>query len=107
MAPERRKTHPFRHGRERLPGRGAGARLCQGRGHCVVQPPHGESDWKLLVSFVFTPPGRYHLYRLKVGYVEARLMTLQMVTSPAPPRNRRPAPCSPRGPSRFAPPQWP
>lgn len=36
----------------------------------IVEPPHGESDWRLLVSLVFTKPGRYHLYRLKVDYVE-------------------------------------
>jgi hypothetical protein len=36
----------------------------------IVEPPHGQSDWRLLVSVVFTKPGRYHLYLLKVDYVE-------------------------------------
>jgi hypothetical protein len=36
----------------------------------IVEPPHGVSDWRLLVSVVFTKPGRYHLYLLKVDYVE-------------------------------------
>src|SRR5712691_5820333 len=36
----------------------------------ITEPPHGESDWRLLVSIVFTKPGRYHLYLLKVDYVE-------------------------------------
>lgn len=36
----------------------------------IVEPPHGWSDWRLLVSLVFTKPGRYHLYLLKVDYVE-------------------------------------
>jgi hypothetical protein len=37
----------------------------------IVEPPHGESDWRLLVSVTFTRPGRYHLYVLKVVYVES------------------------------------
>jgi hypothetical protein len=36
----------------------------------IVEPPHGESDWRLLVSLVFTKPGRYPVYLLKVDYVE-------------------------------------
>jgi hypothetical protein len=37
----------------------------------IVEPPHGNSDWRLVVSLVFTKPGRYHLDRLKIDYVEA------------------------------------
>lgn len=36
----------------------------------IIEPPHGVSDWRLLVSLVFTKPGRYHLYLLKVDYIE-------------------------------------
>jgi len=36
----------------------------------IVEPPYGVSDWRLLVSLVFTKPGRYHLYLLKVDYIE-------------------------------------
>jgi hypothetical protein len=36
----------------------------------ITEPPHGESDWRYLLSFVFAKPGRYHLYLLKVDYVE-------------------------------------
>lgn len=36
----------------------------------IVEPPHGVSDWRLLVSLVFAKPGRYRLYLLKVDYVE-------------------------------------
>jgi hypothetical protein len=36
----------------------------------ITEPPHGASDWRYLLSFVFTKPGRYHLYLLKVDYVE-------------------------------------
>ncbi len=37
----------------------------------IVEPPHGASDWRLLASVVFVKPGRYHLYLLKVDYVES------------------------------------
>jgi hypothetical protein len=36
----------------------------------IVEPPHGVSDWRVLVSVVFARPGRYHLYLLKVVYEE-------------------------------------
>jgi hypothetical protein len=36
----------------------------------ITEPPHGVSDWRYLLSFVFAEPGNYHLYRLKVDYVE-------------------------------------
>jgi hypothetical protein len=36
----------------------------------IIEPPHAESDSRLLVSLVFTKPGRYHLYTLKVDYVQ-------------------------------------
>ena len=36
----------------------------------IVEPPHGVSDWRNLVSITFTKPGQYHLYLLKVDYVE-------------------------------------
>lgn len=36
----------------------------------IIEPPHRTTDWRTLVSIVFTKPGRYHLYLLKVDYVE-------------------------------------
>ena len=36
----------------------------------IVEPPQRWTDWRTLVSLVFTKPGRYHLYLLKVDYVE-------------------------------------
>jgi hypothetical protein len=36
----------------------------------IVEPPQRNSDWRVLVSLVFTKPGRYYLYLLKVDYVE-------------------------------------
>lgn len=36
----------------------------------IVEPPHRWSDWRVLVSVVFTEPGRYYLYLLKVEHAE-------------------------------------
>jgi hypothetical protein len=59
-------------------------------------------DWMLLVSLVFTRPGHYHLYVLKVGYLEGGLrywddvradISVQAISPRVDPRIVEPRPC--------------
>jgi hypothetical protein len=68
----------------------------------IVEPPHGQSDWMLLVSLVFTRPGHYHLYVLKVDYLEDGLrywddvhadISVKAIAPKIDPRIVQPRPC--------------
>jgi hypothetical protein len=64
-------------------GNGGGVALTRGdllKGPCrrymppfpvtdVVTPPHADSAWYVILAFVITRPGRYHITRARISYV--------------------------------------